>query len=221
MKRPSPPTRSIRFAKAQIAAVLGGLAVTILDGETGADVDAAARAIAAATPAPLAAGPAALAGALAAHLDLPRAGPPPWPPLGRCLLVNGSLHPVSIAQAAYARAHGWRATLPGCAPGALAKGGCYVLNPDAGLAGAGLERAAAAGELVRGILDRAPLDALIVFGGDTAFAIHRALGAPDFQPVGEIVPGVPVSRCAGRVWITKAGGFGLPSILCDIQRLLT
>jgi len=201
-----------------VAALLDSLTVSIVDGEKEEDVEAAARAIASANPMPLAAGPAALAGALAVQVDLPRSPQAPWPSLGRCLLVSGSLHPASRAQVQHARSHGWRMVQPRCTPAALAKGGCYVLAPGAG--GEGLERAAAVGEIVGDLLRQSEVDTLIVFGGDTAFAIHRALGAPEFLPLGEVVPGVPVSRCGGRTWITKAGGFGLAAILCDIQRLL-
>jgi D-threonate/D-erythronate kinase len=202
--------------------VLGGLPVEVVDGETTEDVTAAARAIAADQPLPLAAGPAALAGALAECLCLPRsASPEPGPRLGACLLVNGSLHPASAAQVDYALAHGWLSVQPAGAPGVLAKGRGCVLDTGSAVAGEGLVRAAAVGEAVRDILDGSPGATLMVCGGDTAFAIHRALGAPDFAPLREVLPGVPLARCAGRTWITKAGGFGLPPIVCDIQRLLT
>ena len=64
-------------------------------------------------------------------------------------------------------------------------------------------------------------DTLIVFGGDTVYGIHEAFGSPDFTPLGELVPGVPVSLSAGIQWITKAGGFGGADILCDIKRRVT
>jgi D-threonate/D-erythronate kinase len=206
--------------ESEIARVLAGVTVSVVDGETSADVEAAARAIAASAPLPLAAGPAALAEALAGLLELPRGQRRAWPRVERCLLVNGSMHPVSAAQVAHARAHGWRAARPGCAPGALARGGWYVLDA-AEIPGAGLDRAGRVGAVVRGILEQAPVDALVVFGGDTAYGIHAALRHPAFDPYGELVPGVPLSRCGGRFWITKAGGFGPAEILCDIQRLLT
>jgi len=212
------PLNPIR--ESEIARVLAGVAVEVADGETRADVEAAARALVASAPYPLAAGPAALAEALAALVELPRSERRGWPRIERCLLVNGSLHPASAAQVAYARAHGWRAARPGCAPGALARGGWYVLD-TAEIAGEGLDRAERVGAVVAEILDGTPVDALVVFGGDTAFGIHAALGHPPFDPYGELVPGVPLSHCGGRFWITKAGGFGAPEILCDIQRLLT
>jgi uncharacterized protein YgbK (DUF1537 family) len=184
-----------------IAALLGGLPVRVLDGETDADVEAAARAIASASPLPVAAGPAALAGALAGALDLAPRPPARWPALPRALVVNGSLHPASAAQVARLGEE-WRVFAP------------------AALAGEGLTRAAALADAVREELARRPVDALVVCGGDTARAIHRALGGGDFEPLGEVSPGVPLSRCAGRLWLTKAGGVGAPGILCDIQKRL-
>ena len=58
-------------------------------------------------------------------------------------------------------------------------------------------------------------------GGDTAFEIHKALGARDFRTCGEVVPGVPVSRCGDLIWITKAGGFGGPELLRELRNKLT
>jgi uncharacterized protein YgbK (DUF1537 family) len=65
-------------------------------------------------------------------------------------------------------------------------------------------------------------DALIVFGGDTAFAALQSLGCAEVYPIGEILPGVPVSRMAAPPYhlITKAGGFGPPDILHRIESLL-
>lgn len=193
--------------KSDIDVVLGGLGAHILDGESSADVREAARLVMARETPPLAAGPAALAEALAERLSSPGGRKCHWPSVPCCLVVNGSLHPVSVEQIALARERGlfddnWK----------------YL---DCDVHGAGLERAAEAGECVRRWLDSFPLDALIVFGGDTASGIHRALGSPVFEPYGEIVPGVPLSSCGGMVWITKAGGFGEPDILYQIRRRLT
>lgn len=55
----------------------------------------------------LLAGPANLAGHLAAALDVPRSSPEKFPPLGKVLVVNGSLHPASAAQFEFGRVQGW------------------------------------------------------------------------------------------------------------------
>jgi uncharacterized protein YgbK (DUF1537 family) len=74
---------------------------------------------------------------------------------------------------------------------------------------------------VRRALSESRYNALIVFGGDTAFEIHKALGARDFRTCGEVVPGVPVSRSGDLIWITKAGGFGGPELLRELRNKLT
>jgi D-threonate/D-erythronate kinase len=193
--------------ESDISVLLGDPAVHILDGESSADVREAARLVMTCGTPPFAAGPAALAEALAERLSSPPGRKYQWPSVSRCLVVNGSLHPASAAQIALARERGlfddnWK----------------YL---DCDVHGAGLDRAAETGECVRRLLGSSLVDALIVFGGDTASGIHRALGSPVFEPYGEIVPGVPLSFCGGMVWITKAGGFGEPYILSEIRRRLT
>lgn len=190
-------------SSSDVAALLGDVVATVVDGESAADVVNAATAIVSSDPPPVSAGPAALAGAFAGLLG--RAAPIEWPRVERCLVVNGSRHPASAAQIEFARSHG-----------------CFVdgwrlLEHDA--RGAGIERALATGEHVRALA--LGLDAMIVFGGDTAFGIHKAFGAPPFEPYRDILPGVPLSRCGDLYWITKAGGFGPPEILRDIRRILT
>jgi uncharacterized protein YgbK (DUF1537 family) len=177
-----------------IVELLGGVAATVLDGELNADIEAAACDIVQRNPPPLAAGPASLAGALARCLEL-NSENPRLPRLHRCLVVNGSLHPASAAQIEYARANG-------------ALDGDWV-------------RCDRHPESVLAMLAEASYDALIVFGGDTAFDIHRALGAGDFHTYGEVVAGVPLSRRGDLFWVTKAGGFGAPELLCELRKQLT
>jgi uncharacterized protein YgbK (DUF1537 family) len=179
----------------------------ILDGECNQDIDLAARGIVEGPPPQICAGPAALAGALAAHIGDRAEAKVTFPHVARSLVVNGSLHPASLQQIAVAAAEGffdenWKA-----------------LNEA--VEGSGSERALQIGGCVRRVLDSAHFDALVVFGGDTAFGIHRALGAHPFEPIGEIAPGVALSRSRGLLWITKAGGFGPPDILATIRKRLT
>jgi uncharacterized protein YgbK (DUF1537 family) len=190
-----------------IRVLLEGVPAEIVDGETDADIVTSAQAILEKPGSCIAAGPAALAGALAGHAQLPRQATQPSPHVSRCLVVNGSLHPTSAAQVEFAREHGcfdkhWR-----------------LFENDLG--GAGLERAKRLGECVRTSLDVVPADALMVFGGDCAFGIHYAMGSPAFKPYRELLPGVPLSRCGNLYWITKAGGFGETGLICEIRRRLT
>jgi D-threonate/D-erythronate kinase len=143
----------------------------------------------------LAAGPAAFAEAIARRIDLPRAAVPAFPWVRRCLIINGSPHPRSAGQiAAFRGAAGWL-VCPDPPPGAVGRR-----------------------------LDAECFDALIIFGGDTAYAIMEALGVHVLRPVGDIVPGVPLSRFefGGRelCLITKAGGFGDIGILQTIRERL-
>jgi uncharacterized protein YgbK (DUF1537 family) len=177
-----------------IIELLGDIAATVLDGELSEDIEAAALYILQCDPPPLAAGPAALAGALARCLEL-NPEKLALPRMPRCLVVNGSLHPASAAQIEFARANGaidedWV---------------CCGRHPGSVVA----------------MLAEAPYDGLVVFGGDTAFHIHRALGARDFHTYGEVVAGVPLSRRGDLFWVTKAGGFGAPELLCELRKRLT
>ncbi|HVW85574.1 MAG TPA: four-carbon acid sugar kinase family protein [Bryobacteraceae bacterium] len=189
-----------------IRALLAGVPARVLDGLSNSDLAAAASEILARDPPAIAAGPAALAEALAERLcPLPR-GRPNWPLARRFLVVNGSLHPAAAAQIAFARSQGWFEN----------EWSCF----DADTGGEGVDRALRTGECVRRLLESASVDGLIIFGGDTAFGIHRALGSPRLEPYGEVVQGVPVSRCGDLLWVTKAGGFGAPDILRTIRQNL-
>jgi uncharacterized protein YgbK (DUF1537 family) len=197
--------------------------VRIVDGETAADIDAAATEALAAETRLIVAGPAAIAGALARKMALPHGGPrPPQPAITRCLVINGSLNPRSLEQIQYAMAAGWPAIEPNCeAPAA----GWFVFRLNLDGSKRGLERAATLGRAVAETVHEWALDALMVVGGDTAYGIHAALGHPLFDSWGEVAPGVSLSHVrlpeGHRLsFITKAGGFGPPEILCDIRRRL-
>lgn len=64
-----------------------------------------------------------------------------------------------------------------------------------------------------------PLDAIIIFGGDTAFATLKAMHCETLEPLGEILPGVPLCRLPTHNLhlITKAGGFGPLDILSQCK----
>ncbi len=81
-----------------IRALMDGLPVTILDGESVADLEGAACSIIQRAGAPIAAGPAALAACLKSGCETV-----PLPRIARCLIVNGSMHPVSAEQINFAK----------------------------------------------------------------------------------------------------------------------
>ena len=127
-----------------------------------------------------------------------RTPPAPRPALRQPLLVCGSRHPASRRQAEAARAGGIRTIMP-------PKG--HTGHPA---------------EIVQALAEEAARDAcgdLILFGGDTAYAVLQRLGEHDLQALGEILPGVPLSRTrSGRLLVTKAGGFGEDDV---VRRILT
>jgi uncharacterized protein YgbK (DUF1537 family) len=209
-----------------VSAILGSEApCTIFDGETDGDIGETAATILADPSMRIAMGPAALAGAIAERIDIPRGAPPRLPEFRSCLVLNGSLHERSSAQMKHAEAHG-----------------CISLQPDAAWRILGRDHApgadpaqvakANAGEAIKELAAGAA-DAILVSGGDTAFAVVAELGLPLLLPVSEIVTGVPVSRIEaaqiarvlpGRrrdlFLITKAGGFGERDVLCRVRERL-
>jgi uncharacterized protein YgbK (DUF1537 family) len=183
-------------------------AIYICDGESDFDIEASARLLTGFDARWLAAGPAAFAEAIGRRLDLPRTGMLPWPPAGSCLVINGSRHELSARQVCHAEKLGWRV-----ADADAIAGPEWVILDASG-------DAETVGEIVRDVMTRVKLDALCIFGGDTAYGILKAIGNPPLRPLGEIVPGVPLSRVTGRdlILITKAGGFGPLDVLPAIRR---
>lgn len=137
--------------------------------------------------------------------------------------------------------------VPGLRPGRAAGSpeACYLVplpgTPDAGwlLATACAEEGSPAGitrrlgEMACAALARTPLDMLVVFGGDTARGVVDALKGPLVYPLGEFIPGVPVSRIAREslpaglakrerdlYLVTKAGGFGAPDLLVRLREAM-
>jgi uncharacterized protein YgbK (DUF1537 family) len=198
-----------------ISRVIGaGLRCTVHDGETAADVAEATAAALADPHCRIIAGPASVAAELARQLDVPRRSIAPWPRISRCLVVCGSRHPASVRQIAFAESSGCASTNSD----ALWR----ILHLAVQSSADAIGIAAATGRLVRGLLEDDEIDAVMIFGGDTAFGILEALGCPALEPIGEILPGVAVSRVKGRSLhlITKAGGFGEEDLIYRTKQLL-
>jgi D-threonate/D-erythronate kinase len=76
------------------------------------------------------------------------------------------------------------------------------------------------GKLAARIYKRYEISGFISNGGDTTLQLCKELGVQGIRPVAEVVPGVPVGilaggRADGVPVITKSGGFGAESVLCN------
>jgi len=202
-------------------------ALVAADAETDADLATLAEA-ALAAPGTLIAGSAGLGRALSRALgcEPPAVALPP----GRArLVVVGSLHPASRAQldallaagvplvTADARGHGD----PAAAVAALAAGrGALVASAAAPADREAVARHVAAA--ATDILERATPDLVAVTGGDTAYALIRALRPRRFDLAGAPADGLALGRLVlendGRSLslLTKAGGFGAADLLATL-----
>jgi uncharacterized protein YgbK (DUF1537 family) len=95
------------------------------------------------------------------------------------------------------------------------------------------EVASARAEHLIRLLRERPTDGVFIVGGDTAYAFVSALGSPPIIPIGEVLPGVAISRIEGAELprrlpvyaghlslITKAGGFGGVDVFCQVRQIL-
>jgi uncharacterized protein YgbK (DUF1537 family) len=194
-----------------VADHLRGLECTIHEGELDRHVsDAVALALAEGYR--IIAGPASVAEAIAQAINPPTATPV-WPHIRTCLIVNGSLHAISAQQVEHAVAAGCASESP-IAAWRILQPGITSRSP--------LEHAAETGEYVRSSLAAGGIDGLLIFGGDTAYGILAAMGLPLLEPIGEVMPGVPIARVQGKRLhlITKAGGFGDANLICQVKSIV-
>ncbi len=65
---------------------------------------------------------------------------------------------------------------------------------------------------------------LLITGGDTLLQCMNRMRVWDMEPLTEVFPGVVLARFQAegetRYVITKSGGFGSPSLLCDLKKLI-
>lgn len=162
----------------------GASGVVVCDAETEAQVEELMGLCAGGARGLVAAGPAGGIRYWASRLSVARGrAASVWPRVERWLVVCGSRHAVSMEQAEAAR-----------------RLGLEVMAPDE----ARRLAAVAAASTARGMM---------IFGGDTALEVFRALGIDAVEPLGEALPGVAVSAAGGKVFVTKAGGFGEPDLV--------
>jgi D-threonate/D-erythronate kinase len=81
------------------------------------------------------------------------------------------------------------------------------------------------GQVVRAVTDKSSLDVLVVIGGDTSSGVLEACGVRSLELQGELQPGtvsgVPVGgSIAGKLLVTRAGGFGDEKSLLELVSML-
>lgn len=226
--------------------------VLIFDAQTGGQVDRIAEALCRRGMARLTAGCARLLQSLAPHIaqDLPvrAAAPVCADGPGRILLACGSLSPVSLSQTAYARRQlGYVPVAPDGDPSSgeasqIPSSAHILLRSTRAETGEEVQRyletippsrraqqarytAECMARRVQEIADRAAVDTLIIFGGDTLAAVIRRMGIQSLQPVAQPAKGVVLCQVEYRGrslrLITKSGGFGGENLVEIIQTALT
>ncbi|KJS10531.1 MAG: hypothetical protein VR78_13895 [Hoeflea sp. BRH_c9] len=148
----------------------------------------------------------------------------PFAPLSRVsigLIVLGTNHPVTRAQARMLK--GQVSAVPDVGAFAPCTATPQLIDPVPNC-----QTGAQTGAALAAVLGRLmpPVDgsALLVTGGDTLTILLAETGADALDCVGEIGPGLPLSRIiggrmAGTAIISKSGGFGGPNLLRDLLLL--
>ncbi len=125
--------------------------------------------------------------------ELPPATPPSVPSPQTWLVIRGSRHPQSVRQSQHAKS----LQIPVIeAPEQTHE------NPDA--------IAQSLAETAKTHIEQHHPQGIIVMGGDTVFALWRALGITQITPLPERLPGIAASWSPETqiLFLTKAGGFG-------------
>ena len=192
-------------ATSAVAALFQGDAgVSIVEASSNADMARAIDAALYARPVPILAGPASVARCVGQFFGFRSSHSADLRLSARCLVVNGSLHPVAKEQVRrILRGTGW-----------------VVMDFESH----GATPQSFARELARAVrekLEHEPFESVIVLGGDSAFALLAALNARVIKPIGEVAAGVPVARIGAWQLVTKAGGFGDADLLARLQRAAT
>jgi uncharacterized protein YgbK (DUF1537 family) len=189
-----------------IAKMLAGIQnVTICEANTEEEIESAARSWVGKGGS--AAGPSCLLAAAAKILSA-HSHRIAFPHVSQALIVSGRRHERSMEQLAAAASllHQW---------------GWAAMKADEEHRGDSVASASDFGRQAAPRLSSKNFDALIVFGGDTAYFILKALAIDSIEPLGEVLPGIPISSLPnGMTLATKAGGFGPPDVLLQLHEKL-
>lgn len=212
-----------------VAARLGAAAARALIPDTETP-DQMAAALRAAPPGAILVGARGLAQALAATLDptpFHASAPDPAPqPQGPLRLAVGSRDPITLAQIDALR-DAWpglrHVPAPaGRLPQPSGDAGAVLLRIVPGPAEEGLAPDRIAARFARGAAGwLAGAGTLVLSGGETAEMILDHLGIGLLHLRAEALPGLPLCSAAGRVIVTKSGGFGAPDTLVRLCALLS
>ena len=177
---------------------------------------------------------AALAHSLAECRDVPACPEiSPKASTGRVLFVVGSRTAVTTEQLARLRAADAEeivvpvehlSRVPAAAGAQFRKPVSLILRPQAGGRGRSDEVARILAQMAVALMHSLEVRGLVLTGGDTAAAVFDALGIRECVLVGEIMPGIPIGRLAGRhrsmLVVTKSGGYGDRDALVRIAERL-
>lgn len=156
----------------------------------------------------IAAGPSSLLHA-AARVLAPNYPPVEFPTVKRALVVAGSRHERSRQQIA-------------AVSKTSAEWGWHLFRAPEDDQGDALLFAKKFGGDAKRALESDGFDTIIVFGGDTAFSVLKAMNIDAVEPLGEVLPGIPVSLLPNKqILITKAGGFGDADLLLQLHERLS
>lgn len=206
--------------------------VVVCDGQVPADLEKAAQALAASGRPCVAAGTAGFCTPWADILPLAREVSGWQAKARRCLIASGSRNPATERQLARAGELGLRVLrLSGRTSDdeTTVQELAAILEEEswAALATSGNSAEDVSlriGTIVGRVLEQIELDGLAVFGGDTAAGVLQALGVEVVEPLGELLPGVPLSSIQVQgtrlAFVTKAGGFGGPDMVAELRKAL-
>ncbi len=178
-------------------------AILLCDAATNDDLLHYAQILALAPHTPVLASPAGFIPYWAQLLRLPQVPPPSTPKPATWLVVCGSRHPQSLRQAAHAR----HLDIP------------VIQSPESPQSDPE-QVALQLAQTAQSYIDTRHPGGVFILGGDTVFALWRALGVDDIRPLPELRPGIAASWSPARkiLFVTKAGAFGSDTLIEEIIR---